>query len=418
MSIDRLERRLPDVLGELAPPAEPDYLDDLLGRTARMPQRPGWSFLERWIPVSTIALPRSTIRLPLRLLIAVALVLALVAASIALYAGSQPKLPPVFGPAGNGLFVTSETDGIVTIDPATGKRSTIVAGKDLCCLTVSPDGQWVFYVSDTPAPADPAGVSVIRLDGSDQRSLPAELLKGFVNYSWSRTDDRALVVYGGGVVTFDAKSGAVVHLDLPSHATAAEWIGITGDILVSTRPSDTAPIRVYRVPADGSSPTELTDLTDAVGEPLLSPDGSRFAYFIWGPTDALHGRVHVFDVATGVDTAITPEDEASNADPHAVEGIVWSPDGSLIASNWFGKGFDQIALLPAAGGDPVFVGPRLAENALTGDHGMEFAPDGRSLLVQYPGATGTWLLPVDGSPGRQLPWSISTTGYDWQRVAP
>jgi hypothetical protein len=63
------------------------------------------------------------------------------------------------------------------------------------------------------------------------------------------------------------------------------------------------------------------------------------------------------------------------------------------------------------------VGPRLAENALTGEHAVWFAPDGSSLLVQYPAGAGTWLLPVDGSAGHQVPWSISPSGYDWQRVA-
>jgi Tol biopolymer transport system component len=416
MSTDRLERRLPHVLTELALPAMPDYVDDILGRTARTPQRPGWSFPERWFPMSTIALTRPAGRLPLRLLIAIAVVIALAAAAFALYVGSQPKLPPLFGPARNGLFVTSSTDGIVTIDPTTGTQSTLVAGSNLCCVEVSPDGQWVGYISDTPAPADPAGVGVIRMDGSSQRDLPAELLRGHRNYSWSRVDDRMLVTYGGGVATFDARSGQVVRLDVPSGAIAADWIGTTGDILVSTQISDGTPVHVYRVPADGSGPTELAVLEYAVDAPALAPDGSRFAYFIWGPTDALRGRIHVVDLATGLDTAITPEDEAASADPHEVLGIRWSPDGSLIASTWLGAEIDQIALLPAAGGDPIFVGPKLSlsftETAIT------FSPDGRSLLVKYPGATGTWLLPVDGSAGRQVTWSVSTAGYDWQRMAP
>src|SRR6185503_1607697 len=54
MSIDRLERRLPEVLTELSLPVMPDYVDNLLSRTERMSQRPGWSFPERWFPVRTI----------------------------------------------------------------------------------------------------------------------------------------------------------------------------------------------------------------------------------------------------------------------------------------------------------------------------------------------------------------------------
>ena len=78
MSIDRLERRLPEVLTELSLPRVPDYVDDLLSRTARTPQRPGWTFLERWFPVSAItdamSLPQ---RLPLRPLVAIAILVVL-----------------------------------------------------------------------------------------------------------------------------------------------------------------------------------------------------------------------------------------------------------------------------------------------------------------------------------------------------
>ena len=118
MSIDRLERRLPEVLTELSLPSTPDYVDTLLSRTARTPQRPGWSFPERWIPVSTItsALP---VRRPisLRPLIVFAVLLALIVASIAFYVGSRPRPAPLTGLARNGAVVTTSAGvGIVAID--------------------------------------------------------------------------------------------------------------------------------------------------------------------------------------------------------------------------------------------------------------------------------------------------------------
>ena len=51
---DRLEQRLPSRLEELAAPRTPSYFDDVIHQTARTRQRPGWSFPERWLPVSVL----------------------------------------------------------------------------------------------------------------------------------------------------------------------------------------------------------------------------------------------------------------------------------------------------------------------------------------------------------------------------
>jgi sugar lactone lactonase YvrE len=98
--IDRLERRLPDGLTDLADPRVPSYLDDILADTARKRQRPAWSFLERWLPM-TLVLRRPATAPPLRaawvLILAAALALAL--AGGALVAGTRMLLS---GPPNNG----------------------------------------------------------------------------------------------------------------------------------------------------------------------------------------------------------------------------------------------------------------------------------------------------------------------------
>jgi len=71
--------------------------------------------------------------------------------------------------------------------------------------------------------------------------------------------------------------------------------------------------------------------------------------------------------------------------------------------------------LPATGGEPVLVGPEFP----TGTNGtaIRFSPDGQSLLVTYRFDNSTWLLPVNGFPGRKVSWS-PTEDIDWQRLAP
>ena len=66
-SSERYERRLPTLLEELSAPRTPDYFDDILGQVGRTRQRPGWTFPERWIPMSAVserlaAAPRAPVR--------------------------------------------------------------------------------------------------------------------------------------------------------------------------------------------------------------------------------------------------------------------------------------------------------------------------------------------------------------------
>ena len=53
-SFDRFERSLPALFDELATPRIPDYYDDVMARTAATRQRPGWTFPERWLPMSAL----------------------------------------------------------------------------------------------------------------------------------------------------------------------------------------------------------------------------------------------------------------------------------------------------------------------------------------------------------------------------
>jgi hypothetical protein len=79
-----------------------EYLDDVFARTARMRQRPAWTFPERWIPMADIPRPRAFAFAPPLRTIAVALILiALIVAAAVLFVGSQAgRLPaPLARPA-------------------------------------------------------------------------------------------------------------------------------------------------------------------------------------------------------------------------------------------------------------------------------------------------------------------------------
>jgi len=417
MSIDRLERRLPEVLTELSLPRTPDYIPDLLSRTERMPQRPGWTFLERWFPVSTITAEISSARRPaLRPLLLLAVVAALLAASLAWYAGSQRRIPPPYGPAQNGLIVSNTQAGdLITIDPTTQAERILVTGPDICCASFSPDGQRIAYLNLPSPEANPTALTIVNSDGSVVREIPGDALRGLEEYEWSPAGERILLSYGTAPKILDVATGALTSISVPFTAHRASWIGTTGDILLTSRPSDTA-LRVWRLAAGSTTDaTQIATLQYAVDAPKVSPDGSKFLYFIWAAKEGSNGRIHVYDLTSNADVEVSPPDGPGAANIREWENPVWSPDGSRIAVEMYTTGPTQIAILPASGGDPVIVGPSFPE--LSGGVAMRFSPDGESLLVTYRFSQATWVLPVDGTEGRQVQWPVAEES-SWQRLAP
>jgi DNA-binding beta-propeller fold protein YncE len=188
---DRHTTFTPDQLGEvftdLAAPNRPDYRDDLFRRTARTRQRPAWTYIERWLPV-TIVTARQATAPPLRSIWTLLLVGVLTAALIAglAIAGSRwmrgpdlqlEALAPVLvdgdpigtaglsapmgidvGPGGNVYLVNSGTDEIVVLDPA-GRELRRWGGPG------SGEGQFLFK-RDPADPLNSAGGVAVGPDGS------------------------------------------------------------------------------------------------------------------------------------------------------------------------------------------------------------------------------------------------------------
>ena len=100
---DRLERDLIEWFADTAAPRTPDYTPDILLRAARVRQRPRWTFLERWLPMSVTTLGRGIAgAVPWRTVGLITVLALLVLLAVGLYAGSQRHVPAPFGPAENG----------------------------------------------------------------------------------------------------------------------------------------------------------------------------------------------------------------------------------------------------------------------------------------------------------------------------
>ena len=96
---DRLERELTAWLVETAVPRTPDYTDEILQQAVRIRQRPRWTFPDRWLPASVITLRRRTLKpLPWRTIGLLAVLALLIVAALAVYVGSQRRIPAAVWP--------------------------------------------------------------------------------------------------------------------------------------------------------------------------------------------------------------------------------------------------------------------------------------------------------------------------------
>jgi dipeptidyl aminopeptidase/acylaminoacyl peptidase len=406
---DRYEQRLPELMNELAPARVPDYFDDLLRVTAGAHQRPAWTSLERWLPMQLTASSAWARRPAARPVVLVLLAAAiLVALGVALAIGSKPKLPPLFGPAGNGLVVysdqTSGSGDIYALDPVSGARTLLVggAGDDVGPL-VSPDGQRILFARLT----DVETFYTAKVDGSDVRLL----IEGSVALPvvWSSDGTRILAVpeARGDPIIVEVATGARTVLDVSTPVTNAAWLS-DGRILLTSDIGGV--VRFAVVGPDGTGETRLA--TPNAGPAwALDPAGARLAWVEWdNPSDG--DRVlHVLTIATGIDEVVT-------ANPAPGESFVtpeFTPDGRFLTAVRRFNGTSQLALVAADGsGQPLLVGPVLSSS--DADITPLFAPDGRSLFVAYDDGS-VWQFSVPEGLGERVSWPNIGGGVSWQRVA-
>jgi dipeptidyl aminopeptidase/acylaminoacyl peptidase len=415
-TFERFEREIPGLMDEIAPPRDPDYLDDMLRQTGRIRQRTAWASLERWLPMGVIARP-NTFRAPaLRPIIMLVLIAVLIATGLVLYAGAQrTRLPEPFGPARNGLILAASDEDIVAIDPVTGATTTLIGGltQDIAPW-FSRDGQhFVFLRLDA---ADVGSYWIANADGSGAR----ELVRAPVDwFEWSDSGDQIVVTREVGRTTetsvVDVETGRSAVLDVGIQVVHPYWRPGHGQIVFSA-PIVDAYRAYYLVNADGTGLRKIDGVSgNAINDPTLSPDGSKLAYATWEGGKGTGEQIHVLEVDTGNEVLVTPDDGYSYQD------VLFSPDGTKILTKRFPPfGAIQLAVVPADGsGDVVPIGPSLPMDLDDRGRGFqwEFSPDGAQVIVYYGKDDSTWLLDVDGTGEQQLDWS-GRYGITWQRLAP
>jgi len=356
----RLERDLPQILGDLAMGPYPEYIDDVLAMTAQRRQRAAWTFPERWLPMDFVTERVSTPRVPWRALGALALIALLIATAVAAYVGSQARLPAPFGVARNGLIVYDADGDIFAADPETGATKAIVTGPETDRAPVlSRDGTRVAFERKAVGAVGAGLLFVARADGGGIVQVTPEPLIGLSAWSFS-PDGRSIVA----LATIDFQVRIVIA---------------TSDGVGEPR------VLAARVPAEDSAPE------------FRPPDGSEILFIGRDLGQANRGVYALNPVTDEVRTIVAPSD----LDVYAA---TWSPDGSRIAYGLFGgvaEGPSTQTHVVSADGSGDF---RVDDHpvAIADGTPMAWSNDGTRLIItRIYSVTGeqtrSAIVPVDGS---------------------
>lgn len=423
-TFDRIEGDMPRLLTELADPRTPDYFDIVVSRTAASAQRPGWTFLERWLPVSVITLggmTRSTV--PWRTIGAVVLIVLAIVGGALIYAGSrQRSLPAPFGPALPGLVVYEAAGDLYTADPATGTSVPLVTGPTIDTQPRwSPDGTRVAFLREVGTKR--TTIHVLDLGTGAVSPVTPEPLTLVSSHAFS-PDNRLLSVtsspMGQEVITIFRLSGeAPIEITAPGGASYPAFRPPDGrQIIYATGLQESAEgqgLAAYDLET-GVVQTILDHIPGAMmtGRPEYSPDAARIAYSYWVPSNELESRVYTAN-ADGTDAHVLdyPTYSCCEAMP------AWSNDGTRLAmTRWVGER-QLIAIVPwdQGGVGTQFEVPGLYRGIVT------WSPDDRWVLVTpLNDELGTMRSPqvlfdLETGTQKSIQW-VSESDPSVQRLAP
>jgi Tol biopolymer transport system component len=421
---NRMEQRLPSRLEELAAPRTPSYFDDVISTTARTRQRPGWSFPERWLPVSVLTDRLATApRAPMRALAVAALLLLALAALILVAGGSrQPSVPAPFGVAANGQIAWVDSTGsIVTAGLDGAEPSVVVAGPGNDRPQFSPDGTRLAYLRQTSSGAD---VVVAAADGSEPVTLAS--VPRTIGLVWA-PDSQSLVLANAGELTrIEARAGATRVVIATGVADTYDWNVEPAMIFRPPAGDEIAYIkgnagdkRIVVAKADGSAPHEI-----------LAPGGAVVYKDIWGlrwspdGTQLLVMATRTIDPDSRVFVLNADGSGARQVNNEEIPGVIssegnaqWSPDGtSLLLQLWLNEpdnpGVQPLIVMDVADGTQREAG----NPSNDGFTSFAWSPDGRSIYsVDDAGA----LEIIDAQLGTvRSTVGTSSSGAAWQRVHP
>jgi WD40 repeat protein len=321
-------------------------LERALAATRRTPQRPGWTFVQRWIPME-LAMRRALVPRPLILILLAALV-ALVLAGVILSVGSPHRLPPAFGPAANGAILVDVDGQLISMRQDGSDARPIPIGLGLVhSPAFSPDGTKIAFLTG-PEQRKPQSLFLANADGSGARNVTGGLqivANPIDEISWS--PDGQSVAFGS--------------------IADGRW-------------------KVFVVGIDGTNLRAIGGDENDREFPAWSPDGAWIAYRIMTGTDT---RLAIARPDGTNERVLVAGDRA----PASLAGPKWAPVGSTIAFSVTRDSHDRVGI----------VGPDTRVRLVSDPDvfGAAWSPDGRSLLATTL-SNGGLILDVES-------WTVRTT---------
>lgn len=179
--------------------------------------------------------------------------------------------------------------GLEVMRPDGSGRRTLVFDSGIEHPSFSPDGKWIVF--DNPgahlATSGPGQVMVIGVDGKNEHPLGGSAPAG--EPAWSPNGTLIAINNGDHLTLVRPDGSAVRSIPVPAATSAwspawspdGSWITFTATTTGST-PEYTSDI--YKVRADGTGLTRVTDDHDLTGGAAWSPDGRRLVFSRSAPT--------------------------------------------------------------------------------------------------------------------------------------
>ena len=428
----RVDRALPELFDQLAEARTPDYLEAAIERASSRPQRPAWTFAGRWLPVELTTTRVPATRMPMRQLGVLALMAILVAAMLAVYVGThQQKLPPLFGPAANGLIPFENGGDIYLGDLATGQTRLVVSGPERDWgAGYNFDGSKIGFIRDVQLGGGVVGgdVYVIRPDGSGLVKVTPQPIRQVGYVMWA-PDGRLGIIepvqqqdcvgvslcYANQLYLLAADgSGRIERFPATTGIEDLQWRPPDGRTMLFRALVD-GKLGLYSMNVNGS---DLRTIIEPRFGKEVDQDLASFSY-------SGDGSRIFYNHADAVGCCQLWTSNADGTDQHAFvanAGDAWdgvpvpSPDGTRVAF-WHHPNVGPTVGVAVArvdgSGTVVHTGPVLSEGA----HWF-WSPDSSKILM-YPddgSSRSAYVLDPDGGDWTTLPWQ-SGPDLDWQRVA-
>ncbi|HVD93708.1 MAG TPA: hypothetical protein VNC21_15535, partial [Vicinamibacterales bacterium] len=306
-----------------------------------------------------------------------------------LTSGGAKDLWPMWSADGTSLFFVSDRDGaenlwqMPTMAPSAPRKVTHFTDGRVLWPSASARGDTIVFERDfriwkaDAASGKASEIPIVRMGApSGPATEHLRLTAPFQDLALSPDGKKVAFSARGEIFAASAKDGGDAARVTMTAAPESEvaWSPDSKTIVYSSERSASSldaagPARLYSYDFTSGKETQLTSSGDGDYVPRFSPDGKSIA-FVRGGTE-----LHVTGVDGKGDRTLA---KGLIADPLQVgHPLAWSPDGRWIAFFTAGtRGFTNVALVPAAGGEVKPASFLANGNA----NAVAWAPDGTYLL--------------------------------------